>query len=99
MKYKGFTLREYDDVEDDNIKTWHEVSFGEGEGYPAVTFLDHTPYQSIDRSTFELYVEFYIREGRFPERSDIDSCGPLHKKDLVALGFILLARDVEKARA
>ncbi len=81
MEYKGFRFYEDEDREEDNIKIWHIIETPGG----AHAYLDHTPYEHMDEATFQNYVDFYIANGRFPNREDINSRGPLHKKDLANL--------------
>ena len=56
-EYRGYQYRTYDDVEDDNIKTWHlcykdgkEVSLNRA-------FHNTSPYRLVSREDFERYIE------------------------------------------
>lgn len=75
-----FSLVHHDEREpdDDNVKTHHIVSH---KGKQLGT-LDHSPYEDIDKNTFAKYVKFFQKRGRFPNRKDIDSNGPLSNEDL-----------------
>ncbi len=81
MEYKGFRFYADEDREEDNIKIWHIIETPGGES----TYLDHSPYEHMKEDTFQNYVEFYIKNGRFPSRQDINSRGPLHYADLAKL--------------
>ena len=82
MTYRDYELRETEDREDDCIKIFHDVYDKEGN---LVASLDHSPYEEIDADTFEFYIEFYLTQGRFPSRLEINSCGPLHNEDLLLI--------------
>lgn len=81
IKLGPFTLKQHDDYEDDNIKTWHFV-YKDGK---EIATLDHSPYEQIDEDTFARYLAFYNKHGRFPSREDIDSNGPLNNDDVARL--------------
>ena len=78
---EGFKLEEQKDYEDDNIKIFHFITPPGGKE----VFVDHSPYERIDRATLERYAKFFEKHGRFPSRNDIQSCGPLYRRDLVKL--------------
>lgn len=66
-KYRGmvtiFELTEYDEVEEDNVKIFHDVRVSYDESR---THLNHTPYERITEEAFRGYVRFYENHGRFP---------------------------------
>lgn len=78
MDTTGFGFHCDVDVEEDNIKLFQYITTPDGKEH----WLDHTPYRRVTKADFELYVAFYKKHGRFPERADINSCGPLHSEDL-----------------
>ena len=83
-KFEYNSHREY---EEDNVKIWHEVLVnGKGPDVEVATnfpyFLDHSPYEAMDKDTFHLYCVFFLEFERFPSREDLNSCGPNHSKEL-----------------
>lgn len=70
-----------EDREEDNVKLFQYIVTPDGERH----WLDHTPYCELTKADLAAYVAFYKVHGRFPTRQDIDSCGPIHSEDLVAL--------------
>ena len=62
-KYKGFEYRTWDDVEEDNIKTFHYCYRRRAEdghlievGMPA-EFYNHSPYDLVPVEKFKKYVD------------------------------------------
>ncbi len=62
-KYKGFEYRTWDDVEEDNIKTFHYCYRRRAEdghlievGMPA-EFYNHSPYDLVPVEDFKRYVD------------------------------------------
>lgn len=80
IEYEGFKLHQQENYEEDNIKIFHTIYTPEGERH----WIDHTPYEWLDKRDLAKYVEFYRQHGRFPEREDVDPSGfgPIHQEDL-----------------
>ncbi len=78
LKRDEFVLTTSEERDDDVIKLWHIVKSPDGKEHT----LDHSPYEHIDQATFDMYIAFYKRHGRFPGRKDINSRGPLGRKSL-----------------
>lgn len=81
ISFNGFTLKQEEEYEEDNRKIWHTV-YKNGK---RLGTLDHSPYEYLDKNEFAQYVSFFNQHGRFPNREDIDSTGPLTARDLVNL--------------
>ena len=79
IEYEGYRLSEEEDREEDNIKIFHTVYDPKGK---MLGTLDHSPYEYMDEEDFRVYVQFFKKRGKFPSRTDIDSRGPIHKKEL-----------------
>jgi hypothetical protein len=62
------TLTEYRDVEDDNVKIFHEVRNSYDDSR---TYLNHTPYENITEAAFWGYSRFYASHGRFPRYGEL----------------------------
>lgn len=79
-EYEGFKLEQYEDYEEDNTKIFHTIYTPEGERH----WIDHTPYEWLDKRDLAKYVEFYRKHGRFPERKDVhpSGSGPIRQEDL-----------------
>ena len=58
--YKGFQYRTWDDVEPDNIKTFHECYKDGTEVQLCRAFANSSPYRLVKREDFIRYVEEYI---------------------------------------
>lgn len=81
LSWFGFHLDQQEERMQDNIKIWHTMTLPNKKQVS----LDHSPYEFIDQAAFRHYVLFFKEHGRFPDRSDIHSNGPLHNKDLTEL--------------
>ena len=79
--YKGFSLFQEEEQDDDVCKIWHTVTLPDG----CKLTLDHSPYEFISVEGFGLYVEFYLANGHFPNRGTIKSRGPLYEEDVKGL--------------
>jgi hypothetical protein len=71
----GFSFKCDTDYEDDNRKFFQYITTPDGQEH----WLDHSPYE---HASFDVYVEFFEKHGRFPTRQDINSCGPLRNEDV-----------------
>lgn len=78
IKRDGYVLTTSEEREEDNIKLWHNVKTPDGKEQ----HLDHSPYEHIDAGTFDKYIAYHKKHGRFPTRKDINSNGPLGRKSL-----------------
>ena len=71
----GYQLEQYDDEEEDNVKTWHIAKApGETKGTP----LDHTPYEYLSQDDFGKYVAYHKKHGKWPKH-------PQHNWDKASL--------------
>lgn len=57
--YKGYTYQPWDDVEDDNIKTFHDVLTPEGK----TISMPLSPYSRPSQKAFEKWVEIGCPQG------------------------------------
>ena len=73
----GYGYYEYDDVEEDNIKTWHIITPPGGKE----TALHHTPYEHLSKEDVTKYVEFHKKYDRFPQYGEFGG-GNLSKDQL-----------------
>ena len=71
--FAGFKLKQELDVEPDNRKIFHYITDLTGKQH----WLDHDPYEWLDREALEAYVKFFKARGRFPTRDDVKAHGPL----------------------
>lgn len=56
-EYKGYEYRTYDDIEEDNIKTFH-MCFRDGHEVKLdYAFYNHSPYSLVSRQDFEQFVD------------------------------------------
>lgn len=55
-EYKGFRYTPWDDEEDDNIKTWHEVRYTV-DGKDEVAYLPVSPYAKVSYEAFAHWVD------------------------------------------
>ena len=56
-KYKGFEYRTYDDVEEDNIKTFH-YCYKDGKEVKMIPeFYNTSPYDLVDVEDFKRFVD------------------------------------------
>jgi hypothetical protein len=55
--YKGFEYRTWDDVEEDNIKTFHECWRGGKQIKMTSDFYNHSPYSLISLDEFVVFVQ------------------------------------------
>jgi uncharacterized protein YacL (UPF0231 family) len=54
--YKGFEYRTWDDVEEDNIKTFHECWKDGKRIKMPYAFYNHSPYSLVEREDFVKFV-------------------------------------------
>jgi uncharacterized protein YacL (UPF0231 family) len=54
--YKGFEYRTWDDVEEDNIKTFHECWKDGKQIKMPYAFYNHSPYSLVEREDFVKFV-------------------------------------------
>ena len=86
-EHEGYKLKQHEEQEYDgegvpeNSKVWHNITPPGGKEHT----LDHTPYEYIDQPTLRHYVNFHKKHGRFPDRKDIKSIGPLDKAAVARL--------------
>lgn len=66
---KGFELIEYDEVEDDNVKIFHQVRVTYDN---STTHLNHTPYEYLTEKALRGYARFYEAHGRFPRYGELN---------------------------
>lgn len=78
LKRDGFVLTTSEEREEDNIKLWHSVRTPNGKEQN----LDHSPYEKIDQATFDKYIAYHKKHGRFPTRKDLGMRSPLNKESL-----------------
>jgi hypothetical protein len=74
-----YEYRPEDEYEEDNHKIFHMIYVN---GKPA-GFLDLSPYERPIYRTLEISFLFHHKFGRFPNRGDIDSNGPLHQTPII----------------
>ncbi len=77
----GFEYELEVEEEEDNRKFYQYITTPDGKRH----WLDHTPYHRLTHVDFEVYVAFYKAHGRFLQREDFNSSGPVNSEDLVAL--------------
>ena len=82
VKKDEFLLTQYTEEEDDNVKIFQIISVNGNDHY-----IDHSPYEPIDHSCFDNYIKFYRKQGLFPDRSNIESIGPLDSEDIRRLVY------------
>jgi hypothetical protein len=59
-KYKGYEYRTFQDIEEDNIKTFH-LCYKDGKEVSLCReFYNTSPYRYVKRLDFERYVDEYI---------------------------------------
>ena len=59
-EYRGYQYRTFQDIEEDNIKTFH-LCYKDGKEVSLCrAFYNTSPYRYVDRPDFERYVEEYI---------------------------------------
>ena len=71
--YKGWTYTPWDDVEEDNIKKWHDFKHKDG----GTVTCDFSPYRTMTEEDIRLWIDLGM-----PDR--ISSC-PLNSDDLKTL--------------
>ena len=64
IQIDGYGLWHDLEKEEDNQKIWHNVKSPDGE----TSFLHHTPYEYISRKSFERYVAYHKKHGKWPGR-------------------------------
>ena len=81
LERDGFKLHQDEEFEDDNRKIFHYITTPDGKD----ELVDHSPYEYLDQAAFDMYIAFYKHHGRFPNRKDMNSIGPINKDDLPGL--------------
>ena len=73
MEYKGYKYNNWQDFEEDNIKTFHDVTTPDGQEVS----MDWSPYSTPSFEDFCAWIDLGM-----PKRQ---GCGPLSREDLIRL--------------
>lgn len=77
----GFKLEQHDEGAGDTLRIFHVITDPTGKQH----LLDHNQREYLDKDTFEDYVTYFKKHGKFPRRTDL------------GLGLSLRSSDIARA--